>query len=53
MVYALIALTIVIYFLIIIRIFYGINDPKTVTFVSKTKSIFKTKNYNTINSELK
>lgn len=50
MVYALITLTIVIYFLIVIRIFHGINDTKTVTFVSKIKSIFKT---NTINTQIK
>lgn len=50
MVYALIALTIVIYFLIVIRIFHGINDTKTVTFVSKIKNIFKT---NTINTQIK
>lgn len=50
MVYALITLTIVIYFLIVIRIFHGINDTKTVTFVSKIKSIFKT---STINTQIK
>lgn len=52
MIYFLIGLTIVIYFLIVIRIFYGINDEKTVSFVSKIKNIFKTKKFNTLNSNL-
>ncbi|WP_161568268.1 hypothetical protein [Anaerobacillus alkaliphilus] len=53
MVYALVGLTIVIYFLIVIRIFHGINDTKTVSFVSKMKKIVKTKLFSTFNTELK
>jgi hypothetical protein len=53
MVYVLIALTIVIYFLIVIRIFHGINDSKTVSFVSKIKSNFKVKGYDSINTQIK
>lgn len=53
MVYALIFLTIVSYFLIIIRIFHGINDQKTVSLISKIKNTFKSKNYDTLNSHPK
>jgi len=53
MVYVLIALTIAIYFLIVIRIFHGINDEKTISFVSKIKNIFKSKNYDPLNSHSK
>jgi hypothetical protein len=53
MVYFLIALTIVSYFLIVIRIFHGINDEKTVSFISKLKNIFKSKKYDPLNSHSK
>lgn len=53
MVYVLISLTIVSYFLIVIRIFYGINDQKTVTLFSKLKNTFKSKNYDPLNSHSK
>ncbi|MCT8139584.1 hypothetical protein H1D32_18870 [Anaerobacillus sp. CMMVII] len=53
MVYGLILLTIVVYFLIIIRIFYGINDVRTVSFVTKLKGVFKTKDLETINTHAK
>lgn len=46
MVYVLIGLTIVIYFLIVIRIFHGINDERTVSLVTRIKNIFKPKKYN-------
>lgn len=50
MVYFLIGLTIVVYFLIIIRIFHGINDKRTISFVSKLTRFFKN---NTINTDPK
>lgn len=53
MVYALIFLTIVSYFLIVIRIFHGINDQKTVTLFSKLINTFKSKKYDPLNSHSK
>ncbi|MFN7251335.1 MAG: hypothetical protein ACK4M9_11155 [Anaerobacillus sp.] len=52
MVYVLIALTIFVYFLIVIRIFHGINDSKTVSFISRIKSVCKTI-FGTINTQIK
>jgi hypothetical protein len=43
MLYAIIGSTIFIYFLICIRILYGINDKKTVLVVNKIRNLFKSK----------
>lgn len=53
MVYALIILTIVSYLLIVIRIFHGINDQRTVALFTKLKNTFKSKKYDTLNSHPK
>ena len=53
MVYALIALTILVYFFIIIRIFHGINDQKTVSAISKVKNFFKSDQFDKINTATK
>ncbi|WP_169823082.1 MULTISPECIES: hypothetical protein [Anaerobacillus] len=53
MVYLLISLTIVVYFLIVIRIFHGINDEKTISIVSKVKNFFKANSMNTFKTNIK